>query len=429
MSSNLLHYPGNCGTPTVNGITIKLHLNIVISTKDTCYCTIDLKDFYHNTPMDQPEYMRMKISNLPPKFVKAYNINDLATNDSTIYVKIQRGMYGVPQASILGQNLLKKQLNQHSYQQSNITPGLWKHNWRPLLFTLCVDDFGIKYFRQEQANHLAKVLKEHYKCSIDWDRKCYLSTNIDWDYNGRRVHVSMLDYVPEVFACFQHRAPSKLQHQPYPHVKPTYRAKTQYMEDTDTSALLPKEDKQFIQEVIGNFLYYAQCVDSTMLATRGSIATQQANPTNNTMKKVQQFLDYASTHPDAIVTYQASDMVLVGHSNASNLSESKARSWAGGHFFMSNNTAKPPNNGAILTIAQIIKAVMSLAAEAEVGALYINCREAIPTHHTLEFMGHPQPPALMQMDNTTALSIVNNNIIKILKAIDMKYHWLCRRES
>ncbi len=122
-------------------------------------------------------------------------------------------------------------------------------------------------------------------------------------------------------------------------------------------------------------------------------------------------------------------MVLAGHSNASYLSESKARSWTGGHFFMSNNTANPPNNGAILTIAQIIKAVMSLAAEAKVGALYIDCREAIPARHTLEFMGHPQPPTPMQTDNTTALGIVNNNVIKKLKAIDMKYHWLHNRES
>jgi hypothetical protein len=122
-------------------------------------------------------------------------------------------------------------------------------------------------------------------------------------------------------------------------------------------------------------------------------------------------------------------MVFAGHSNASYHSKSKARSRVGGHFFMSNNTAKPPNKGAILTIAQIIKAVMSLVAEAEVGALYINCREAISACHTLEFMGHPQPLTPMQTDNTTALSIVNNNVIKKSKAMDMKYHWLCNRES
>jgi hypothetical protein len=67
---------------------------------------------------------------------------------------------------------------------------------------------------------------------------------------------------------------------------------------------------------------------------------------------------------------------------------------------------------------------MSSVAEAKVGALYINCREAISARHALEFMGHPQPPTPMQMDNTTALGVVNNNLIKKLKAMDMKYHWL-----
>ena len=69
------------------------------------------------------------------------------------------------------------------------------------------------------------------------------------------------------------------------------------------------------------------------------------------MTKIKQFLDYAATHPDAIITYHASDMVLVGHSHASYLSETKARSRAGGHFFMSSDTADPPNNGVVLTIS------------------------------------------------------------------------------
>jgi hypothetical protein len=70
---------------------------------------------------------------------------------------------------------------------------------------------------------------------------------------------------------------------------------------------------------------------------------------------------------------------------------------------MSSNVELPPNNGAVSTILQIIKAVMSLAAEAKVGALFINCHEAVPARHVLEFLGHPQPPTPMQMDNTTAL--------------------------
>jgi hypothetical protein len=164
-----------------------------------------------------------------------------------------------------------------------------------------------------------------------------------------------------------------------------------------------------------------------MLLALGSLAKQQENPMQNTKKLVHQLLDYAATHPNVIITYQASDMVLAGHSDASYLLETNARSRAGGHFFMSNNNAIPSNNGAILTISQIIKAVMSSTAEAKIGALYINCKEAIPARHALEFLGHKQPPTPMQTDNTTALGVVNNNIMKKLKLMDMKYHWLrCR---
>jgi hypothetical protein len=80
----------------------------------------------------------------------------------------------------------------------------------------------------------------------------------------------------------------------------------------------------YIQEVISTFVYYARCVDSSMLPALGTLATQQAMPTKNTMKKIKQFLDYASTNPNAVVIYHASNMVLAGHSNASYLSKSNA---------------------------------------------------------------------------------------------------------
>jgi hypothetical protein len=60
-----VNYPGNCGMPTFDMVTVKLHLNSVISTKGARYCTIDLKDFYLMTPMARPKFMRMKIKDLP----------------------------------------------------------------------------------------------------------------------------------------------------------------------------------------------------------------------------------------------------------------------------------------------------------------------------------------------------------------------------
>jgi hypothetical protein len=78
-----------------------------------------------------------------------------------------------------------------------------------------------------------------------------------------------------------------------------------------------------------------------------------------------------------------------------------------------------------LNIAQLIKAVMSSAAEAELGALYINACEAVPQLQLLIEMGNPQPPTLMQTDNTTKKGVVNSNIQpRQTKAMDMRFHWL-----
>jgi hypothetical protein len=98
----------------------------------------------------------------------------------------------------------------------------------------------------------------------------------------------------------------------------------------------------------------------------------------DTMTRCKQFLKHAATHHDAIITYKKSDMVIVVHRDASYLSEPTAQSCAGGHYFMSSNADNPINNRAILNLTQLIKAIMSSAAEAKLEALYINAREAIP---------------------------------------------------
>ena len=165
VGGNRIVYPGDISPSTVEIMTVKMHLNSVISTKGAKYCTFDIKDFYLNTPMEQPEFMRMKLSKLPLEFVKLYSLIIIAGDNGTMYIKVQKGMYGLPQAGILAQQLLEQWLNEQGYFQSPITPGLWKHNTCPISFTLCVDNFGIKYVGREHAEHLLQALTDHYKCS------------------------------------------------------------------------------------------------------------------------------------------------------------------------------------------------------------------------------------------------------------------------
>ncbi len=235
----------------------------------------------------------------------------------------------------------------------------------------------------------------------------------------------MPGYVTKALTRFQHPPPVKSQDQPYPHAKPNYGAKTQHATTEDTTPPLEKAGKKFIQELCGVFLFLARGVDGGLLPALSTLASQQANPTEQMLALCKQFLDYMTSQDEAVLTYKASDMVLGIHSNASYSSKSKARSRVGGHMFMTGRDDIPTNNGAILNILQIIRAVMSSTAKVELGTLFINAKTAVSMRHTPKELSHPQPPTPMQTDNKTAHDLLTNKIMpKALKAMDMGFHWL-----
>ena len=164
-------------------------------------------------------------------------------------------------------------------------------------------------------------------------------------------------------------------------------------------------------------------MDSTLLCPIIAIASQSATPTEDTLQQTQKLLDYITTQEEAVLTFNASDMTLVAHSDASYLREPKARSRAGGHFFLSSNSTILQNNGAVLNIARIIKHVMSLATEAELEALYIMYIKAVYITIVLEEMEHKLPLTPLQTDNYMSEAVVNGKIqLKQTKAMYMHFH-------
>jgi hypothetical protein len=79
---------------------------------------------------------------MPKDVIAHYKLNKIATPEGYIYCKIQKGMYGLPHAGIIAQQLLKERLQMDSYCQSKTTPGLWPHNTLLISFSLVVDNFG-----------------------------------------------------------------------------------------------------------------------------------------------------------------------------------------------------------------------------------------------------------------------------------------------
>ena len=160
-------------------------------------------------------------------------------------------------------------------------------------------------------------------------------------------------------------------------------------------------------------LFYAQAIDTTILLALNAIAGAQVAPTTNTLKRPHQLLDYMATNPNAMVQYQASDMVLNIQSDASYLSAPKAHSRAGGYFFMDSlpeHDELIQLNGAIHDTCTTLKLVATSAAEAELGALFHNAQQAKIVRLTLQEMGHPQSATPIHTDNTTAVRIVNSTI-------------------
>jgi len=169
------------------------------------------------------------------------------------------------------------------------------------------------------------------------------------------------------------------------------------MTTLDTSPPLDAAASTRIQEIVGMFLYYVQAIDNTMLVALNAIALQQASATETTTHACIDLLNYAATHPEGIVKFFLSDMVLYNYTDASYLSEANACFRAFGFFWLSAHPGKfnglaTPLNGALHVLTGIMRNVLSSAAEAETGSAFINAQAAVPLRQTLHEMGWPSWP-------------------------------------
>jgi hypothetical protein len=125
-------------------------------------------------------------------------------------------------------------------------------------------------------------------------------------------------------------------------------------------------------------------------------------------------------------------MILNIHSDASYLSAPKAHSCADGYFFLVSipqDTEPIFINGAIHITCTILKLMVSSAAEAELGAIFLNAQEAKVICLVLEKLGHLQPPTPIHINNNTTVGIVNKTIKQQwMRAMKMQYFWLLDSE-
>jgi hypothetical protein len=206
---------------------IKLMLNSVISRKGSQFLTIDIKNFYLDMPMVDPEYAHIKITNIPKEFILEYGLAGKEDHNGWIYFEIQRGCYGLPQAGILANNLLRGHLEKEGYYEAATTPYLWKHKWRPIQFCCIINDFGVEYVGIKHFNHLLAVLQQYRQVQTNMAGNKIVGLNVQWDFPSKQVCINMKCYVNDPLLNLNWPMPKKPQLLPFTATPIAYDQKTQ----------------------------------------------------------------------------------------------------------------------------------------------------------------------------------------------------------
>ena len=144
VGGNLLEYSGVLSTLTATVTTTKFLLNSIISTIIDKCLTADIKHFYLKNYLHNTEHMKLHISIIPEKIIKAYNLSNIQYNNCWVYMKICKGMYGLKQSGTITNLELKRHMENFGYNPVYFTAGIWKHETNEIIFTLSVNHLCVK---------------------------------------------------------------------------------------------------------------------------------------------------------------------------------------------------------------------------------------------------------------------------------------------
>ncbi len=148
---------------------------------------------------------------------------------------------------------LKLHLAKYGYKPDPIATNIWTHTSRRTKFCLCVDDFGVQYFNDQDADHLIQALRDKYEITIDKTGQKFCGLHLDWDYTNGWVDISMPKYVQTTLKKLNYK-PTKKNQYPPPHKwnVPIYGSNKQFATPNDMSPTIDKTGIKYVQRVVGS---------------------------------------------------------------------------------------------------------------------------------------------------------------------------------
>ena len=159
------------------------------------------------------------------------------------------------------------------------------------MFSLVVDDFGVKCEGIHHTKHLKESLEQQYEVAVDWKGQLFCGITLDWNYNMQHVDISVPVYVQRKRTKYQHPDPKKMQHSPYQAAPIHCDTKVQHPVPSDKTAPLYPEQIKHVQDIVGTFIWYGRTCDPTLTASLSAIASHQSKGTETVLAASHQLLD------------------------------------------------------------------------------------------------------------------------------------------
>ena len=173
IGGNKLDYNNSTGSLAANLLETKILLNSAISdaNKSAQLMYAHIKDYFLVTPIDRPKCVKVNCKQTPRNIKVEYNLDSKVTSDRCIYTRMQKRMLGLKQAVILAYQVLKNCLERFRHEPIKGNISLQHYKSKLTKFCLYLDDFGIKYWSKEAANHLCNAIGANFCYAIDLEEK------------------------------------------------------------------------------------------------------------------------------------------------------------------------------------------------------------------------------------------------------------------
>ena len=423
-----IDFPYSVSSSTASMTCVKMMMHDAVSSESNLG-SADATDFYLGADLPTPQSIKIYCDTFDASTLLDLGFTPYIKTEPSgktyVYCDIVRTMPGLGASGLLSQLRLLAQLYSFDFIQT-ATPCLFRHRTRDITFALVVDDFLIRYKDIDDLKHFSTCLSELFHIKVYPECVSFLGFTIDYNRTARTISLSYPSYIPDLLARLQ--IPNlKPRKSPCVYVPPVFGSTKPQVSFEDSSPPATAADLAQLQIIVGSLLYYARAVDATFLTAVCLLSSQQSNPTEATMRAAHRLLGYAKLHPNHVLVFRPSDMLLRIHSDASFLNRPNSGSTAGGFHFLGTTD---PNflNGPIFCHCTRIPVVCAAVSEAEYAGIFANLEIGADERSILESLGHPQPPTDVYCDNLCSVGLATDVVRpKKSKSIDKRFDWIkCR---